>query len=129
MTRINVVHPATLTDKHLLAEYRELPRIFQLAYNASQSKKPWSHKQPADYKLGTSHVLFFYDKLTFLANRQKQIVAECLHRGFKIQFTDCLFEQWRDKIPTYMWKDYNPTSEAIAINLERINKRLSGDKT
>lgn len=145
MTRINLIHPATLTDKHLLAEYRELPRIFQLAYNAYSRNlqmkagksgislyncaKRWEHKQPKEYTLGTGHVTFFYDKLTFLANRQKQIVAECLHRGFQIQFTDCLFEQWRDKIPAYMWKDYKPTSEAIAINLERINKRLSGDKT
>lgn len=28
MTRINVVPVTELTDKHLLAEYRELPRIF-----------------------------------------------------------------------------------------------------
>lgn len=28
MTRINLIHPATLTDKHLLAEYTEL----QIAY-------------------------------------------------------------------------------------------------
>ena len=28
MTRINLINPEKLTDQHLLAEYRELPRIF-----------------------------------------------------------------------------------------------------
>lgn len=125
MTRINVVNVATLSDKHLTAEYRELPRIFALAYKASQSPKPWTNKQPNGYKLGESHVIFFYDKLLFLAKRQKQIIAEMQHRGFNPQFTDCLIEQWRDKIPASYWKDYTPTSEAIAINLERINLRLA----
>ena len=27
MTRINLVHPSQLSDQHLMAEYRELPRI------------------------------------------------------------------------------------------------------
>ena len=31
MTRINVVPPRLLLDEHLLAEYRELPRVFALA--------------------------------------------------------------------------------------------------
>lgn len=79
MNRINVIHPATLTDLHLLAEYRELPRIFALAHKASQSVKPWTNKQPKECKLGESHCLFFYDKLLFLVTRQKQIVAEMLH--------------------------------------------------
>jgi len=28
MTRINLINPEKLTDQHLLAVYRELPRIF-----------------------------------------------------------------------------------------------------
>lgn len=28
MTRVNVVDPSLLSDKHLGAEYRELPRVF-----------------------------------------------------------------------------------------------------
>ena len=128
MTRINVIHPATLTDKHLLAEYRELPRIFALAYKASKSAKPRTHKQPKAYTLGTGHVIFFYDKLQYLAERQKQIIAEMQHRGFKPQFTGCLFEQWGNSIPSGYWKGYTPTNEAIAINLQRINDRLAGIK-
>ena len=34
MTRINVDPPAVLTDEHLLAEWRELPRVLGLALDA-----------------------------------------------------------------------------------------------
>jgi hypothetical protein len=34
MTRINCIDPALLSDKHLGAEYRELPRIFNLVRDA-----------------------------------------------------------------------------------------------
>ena len=129
MTRINVVSVETLTRLHLVAEYKELPRTFALAHKASLSSKPWTARQPKEYKLGESHVLFFYDKLLFLANRQKQLVAEMLKRGYKPQHTECLFAQWQDKIPKAYWKDYTPTAEAVAINQQRINDRLKGIKT
>lgn len=35
MTRINLVDPSTLHTKHLIAEYRELPRVFALAEAAA----------------------------------------------------------------------------------------------
>lgn len=73
MTRINVVPVESLHYKHLCAEYRELPRIFALAHKASLSSRPWTNKQPSSYTLGTGHVLFFYDKLQFLADRHKQL--------------------------------------------------------
>lgn len=129
MTRINVVPVETLTRQHLIAEYRELPRIYSLAYKASLSSKPWMHKQPADYTLGKSHCIFFYDKLSFLAIRHKQLIAEIEKRGYNASLTECLFAQWQGKIPAGYWKDYEPTAQAIQVNVERINKRLSGDKT
>lgn len=129
MTRINVVPVESLTREHLIAEYRELPRIFALAHKASQSPKPWSHKQSKVYTLGTGHMLFFYDKLLFLANRHKALTQEMLNRGYKPNFISSLRDEWQDKIPAGYWKDYSPTPEAIAINLERINKRLAGDKS
>lgn len=55
MTRINCVPVEELTDKHLLAEYRELPRIFNLARAVEDA--------PTEYVLGTGHMKFFYDKL------------------------------------------------------------------
>lgn len=129
MTRINIVPVESLAGSHLCAEYRELPRIYALAHKASQSSKPWTNKQPENYTLGASHCIFFYDKLGFLAKRYAALVAEMLSRGYKPTMTTCLKEQWQDKIPSGYWKDYVPTELAIQINQERIDKRLSGDKT
>lgn len=129
MTRINIVPVESLTREHLIAEYRELPRIFALAHKAILSSKPWTDRQPKSYTLGIGHMLFFYDKLLFLSERHKQLTQEMLNRGYKPSFIGCLYDEWRDRIPVWYWRDYRPTQEAIAINQERINKRLSGDKT
>jgi len=125
MTRVNVVPVESLHRAHLIAEWREIPRILPLAYKASQSSKPWTHKQPSAYKLSTSHVIFFYDKLGYIADRHAQLTAEMIRRGYKPSYTSSLREEWQDKIPAAYWKDYTPTAEAIEINLARINERLS----
>lgn len=119
MTRINLIPPCELCDKHLLAEYRELPRIFHLARPCSDA--------PDKYVLGKGHVKFFYDKLAFLINRQRQIIDECLKRGFKIQHKEVNLVLGSDRIDLY--NDYNPTQEAIALNRARIAERLSKMKT
>lgn len=129
MTRINVVSVETLSRLHLISEYRELPRCFSLAYNTSQSSKPWTDKQPKAYTLCTGHVTFFYDKLGWLAERHKQLTLEMLKRGYKPSFTGCLREEWQARIPQGYWKGYTVTDEALAVNVERIEKRLSGDKS
>lgn len=129
MTRINVVPVETLSRLHLISEYREMPRCFSLAYKASQSNKPWTHKQPKSYTLGQGHVLFFYDKLGFLADRHKQLTAEMLKRGYKPSFTGCLREEWEGSMPKGYWRGYEADSEALRVNQERIDKRLAGDKT
>lgn len=129
MTRINVVPVQSLTRLHLVAEYRELPRVFALAYKASQAPKPWTDKQPKAYCMSTGHVLFFYDKLGYLAERHKQLTQEMIHRGYSPSFTGCLRQEWEKRIPKGYWRFYEPTEEALQINQERIDKRLSGDKT
>lgn len=129
MTRINVVPVSSLAGSHLCAEYRELPRVFALAHKASVSSKPWTDKQPKNFCMGAGHVTFFYDKLGFLAKRHQALVAEMLSRGYKPTMTECLKEQWQDKIPSGYWKDYVPTEDAKRLNQERIDKRLMGDKT
>lgn len=124
MTRINVVPVADLVNLHLLAEYRELPRVFALA--AAASLRPdWRKKQPEAYTLGRGHVLFFYDRLKWLARRHRQLVRELQRRGYEPKFTECLMKQWRPKIDASMWRDYKPTEEAEAANWDRINLRLS----
>lgn len=116
MTRINVVPPQELCDKHLLAEYRELPRVFGLARSCPDA--------PKEYTLGKGHVKFFYDKLWFLVYRFDDIVRECLKRGFNIQYQE-FNRNYLSLIPKPLWKNYTPTPEALALNRARIAERLA----
>ena len=116
MTRINVVPVEELCDKHLFAEYRELPRVFNLARLCPDA--------PKEYTLGKGHVKFFYDKLRFLTNRNKQLIDECLKRGFGITYTTPRTIAHRIMEPE-LYNDYIPTPEALALNRARIAERIS----
>lgn len=117
MTRINCIHPALLTDKHLLAEYRELPRVFALARPAPEA--------PKMYTMGKGHVLFFYDKLAWCYARQHHIVEVLKDRGFRPTFnpTD-LWTTWYPQ-KSELWNAWKPTKRDEEINLQRIRERLS----
>lgn len=126
MTRINVVPVTELTDKHLVAEYRELPRIFGLVRRAvARGVKRDDIEAPDEYVLGKGHVKFFYDKLLWLSWRHVYLVNEMERRGFKPNFRENLRVSFRD-IPTEWWNDYVPTDDARAINRKRIEDRLNG---
>lgn len=123
MTRINVVPPSELSTKHLVAEYRELPRIFGLVEKAVlRGERPDDPRNPTEYRLGTGHVRFFYNKLWFLIDRYHELVAEMYRRGFNPQYatpplggTIGIDDGW--------WQDYSPTEEALALNRQRIAER------
>ena len=124
MTRINVINPTELTDKHLLAEYRELPRIFGAARKWYHDNGYALEQLPQQYVLGKGHMKFFYDKLLFCFNRHFALYAECKNRGFNVQFDP---EDARNSFldaPTILFNDYEPTPEAIRINRQRIAIRL-----
>lgn len=57
MTRVNCIPVQELTVKHLVAEYREIPRLFKLA----RILKP--NEFVPLYTLGAGHCKLFYDKL------------------------------------------------------------------
>ncbi|HUH59438.1 MAG TPA: pyrimidine dimer DNA glycosylase/endonuclease V [Candidimonas sp.] len=119
MTRINCIPVEELSRQHLVAEYRELPRVFALAQKASERNR---FVQPANYTLGTGHVTFFYTRLEYLAKRHAQLVAEMLRRGYKPTFTGSLKDA-HPTIPQGFWADWEPTDEAMAINRARILER------
>jgi len=124
MTRINCVPPSELTNKHLVAEYRELPRIFALARHCNDA--------PKEYCLGTGHMKFFYDKLKYLAHRQCAIVLEMLGRDMNPMYDPlslwALHSDNGGPIPKALWNDWAPDDKALAINRARINDRLNGIK-
>jgi hypothetical protein len=116
MTRINVgIPPANLSTKHLIAEHREIKRI----PNVVRSGRFSMDGQPKEFKLGTGHVKFFYDKLGYLKHRYISLYEECINRGFKV--TNYI-NAW-DDIPICYMGEYKPTDRDISIILQRIKER------
>lgn len=126
MTRINVVPVTELHNKHLLAEYRELPRIFG-ASKKWHARKGRVRDLPKTYRLGKGHVLFFYDKLQWCFARQRALYNECLRRGYDVKHepTNDLI----DWAPPHLLGGYLPTRAALRINRQRIAERLASMKT
>ena len=116
MTRINVsVPPKELSDRHLIAEHRELKRI----PNAIRSGRAVIENIPAKFTLGKGHVKFFYDKQLFLKVRYEQLYSECINRGFKVTYYG---NAW-DGIPDNLMNDYSPTKGDDRIIRKRIKER------
>ena len=116
MTRINLIPVEELSDQHLLAEYRELPRMAKFAGKTVQRKEDI----PVTFTLNKGHMTFFLDKAEFLEQRHADIVEECLRRGINLQdpqpFTmPRIFEQ----------ADWTPSEEEVAVSRERIQEKLS----
>lgn len=128
MTRINVVPPEKLFNLHILAEYRELPRVFTLAAQAAAKGSNWKRRQPLIYTMGPGHVLFFYDRLRWLAERHKLLVAELLARGYEPKFREDLYKKWRKQIPKEYWRDYAPDQAALDANWKRIHLRMKNTR-
>ena len=115
MTRINCVPVQELHYKHLVAEYRELPRVFKLARI--------TRRAPTEYTLGTGHVLFFYDKLGYLYRRQGELYEEMQRRGYKPTYSPAsLYMEYGHK--HWLWNEWEPTPEAMQINRKRLLERM-----
>lgn len=122
MTRINCVPPSELTDKHLIAEYRELPRIFRLARFCPEA--------PAAYTMGKGHLMFFYNKLSYCLHRQRLIVAEMKLRGFNPKYNPMDLWQHHEyaggPIKASLWNSWEPSEKDMLVNRVRIAARLRG---
>lgn len=121
MTRINCgIPPKELTNKHLLAEHREIKRI----PNAVKKGKVDLREIPSNFKLGKGHVKFFYDKLKYLHHRYRDIHDECLRRGFNVT---CFEDAFRG-LPDNLYNDYEPSKRDENIVRDRINDKLKMKK-
>lgn len=144
MTRINLIHPSQLTDKHLLAEYRELPRVFtavrKLVYVPSPrvgdgwEKFKNSNQISDSYVLGVGHVMFFYNKLPWLLKRYRSICYELrTNRGASLSkdiypsvTKDA--QSLIDSLKLDMLEDWQPSPEEMYLNMARICKRSKIEK-
>ncbi|MFW7341668.1 pyrimidine dimer DNA glycosylase/endonuclease V [Pollutimonas sp. H1-120] len=119
MTRINCVPVDELSGPHLVAEYRELPRVFALAKKAA---KRANLNQPDSYTLGKGHLLFFYTRLAYLTRRHGELISEMKRRGYKPSFSGLRRQDFPD-IPDQFWSDWQPTPQALRLNRQRIKER------
>lgn len=125
-----MVEPKELTRQHLIAELRELPRIFTMVKNwRSQGVNYYNFKrvkkQPQEYTLGTGHMVYFGDKLAWLADRYEALCDEWRSRGYNIQQVSR--KDLIEGIDTKFLGGYTVTQQALEINRKRINDRLNGE--
>ena len=121
MTRINVaIPPKELTNRHLIAEHREIKRI----PNMVSSGRAIIKDIPSKFTLGKGHVKFFYNKLGYLKNRYEEIYQECLNRKFNITYYGNAWEN----ISKELMNDYIPTKDDEQIIRQRIKEKLENAK-
>ena len=119
MSRINCgVSVKELTQKHLLAEHREIKRLPNLISRGRYNMK----SIPEEFTLGKGHVAFFYDKLEYVRKRYEELYAECKARGYNIQYYG---DAWNN-IPKEFMNDYTPTKRDEEIIRQRIKEKLEG---
>jgi deoxyribonuclease (pyrimidine dimer) len=118
MTRINVgMPPERLTDRHLMAEHREIKRIPNCVAKGRYSMTGI----PDRFTLGAGHVKFFYPRCGYLLTRYKALHAECLRRGFNV--TD--YSGAWSGVPAALMGDYTETDADRSIIEARIAERLA----
>lgn len=121
MTRVNLVPVEFLANQHLLAEWREIPRIIPLAEKYYLAGKPCS-KIPKTFRMGTGHVMFFYNKLDWIVDRHSLVTAELEKRCYKLSTYEQLnIDHISVVLKSSNWKH---TKEDEKISAERIYSRL-----
>jgi deoxyribonuclease (pyrimidine dimer) len=121
MTRINLVHPKELHNKHLMAEYYELPRVFTAVRKAvEKNKSPSDYSHLTEFRFGAGHVTFFYTRLNFLQTRFSLLVHELLSRNYKIN----RFEIVDRSIPKEWYGIWFPLEADIELSRQRLLTRL-----
>ena len=122
MTRINTIDPRLLLDQHLIAEWRELPRIPNELIKHPQRLK--LELIPSKYTLGKGHVTFFRNKLLWLSKRHKLLCKELDKRGIN---RDPSIGVNLSELPTvlkmFACNDWEPNKEDHYINIERLFER------
>ena len=122
MTRINLLSVSELSDQHLMAEYRELPRIV----NAVICGRLSGAGAPKNYVLGTGHVKFFADKIDFLYTRYTKIWDELIYRGFMLNpdFSPANMAQKIKSASCDISNNYKFSDADILLSRDRIIEKV-----
>ena len=110
MTRINLgIDPTELCDQHLIAEYRELPRMRAFA-QGRLDRYGSTGPRPVEPTLGTGHMAYFIPYGASLQNRYNGLVDEMVYRGFT---------------PNHPWRDYpGAFAQIITPHHEKIGRHI-----
>lgn len=121
MTRINLLPPHCLSMKHLVAEYREITRVFTNVLTKVRKGVTLSDCDiPPKFRLGKGHETFFHNKISFVAKRYNALHHELVSRGGKpdrdlfIEVNESLVD-----IPQEWWGEYTPKPEDIYLSMAR----------
>lgn len=123
LTRINLVPVDELTDQHLFAEYRELPRILtNVRQLIDKGKSVDDINIPNVFTLGKGHMTFFYNKLVFLKRRHEELITELFDRGvYYLSIYDSINIS---EIPEGWCGDYEPEVRDIRLSRERLLDKI-----
>lgn len=118
MTCINLVNPNELPDQLLFIEYRGLPKVFErVRSNLEKGKTLHDLKIPNSYKFGEGHMTFFYNKLKFLVQRQKELSEELIRRGWNISNTEIIDIS---DIPVQFQNNFIPSDDDINLSRDKL---------
>ena len=123
MTRIDIIPVEEMHNKHVVSGVHEITRVYGLARKAQFDIIKGKRKIPEHYCMGQGHVAHFMNKLGFISKRYQELTAEMIRRGFKPN--PISIEELEKGIDRRLFKDYNPTQEALEINRQRIAERLA----
>lgn len=116
MTRINLVKVEELSDQHLIAEYRELPRCLKQNVNIKDA--------PERYTLGKGHVKWASMYPKFLLDRYSKIIKEMEYRGFNARYTcESLIDHIKQNKNDSLMNIYLINDRDLNISKQRILER------
>lgn len=119
MTRFNLIPVTELSDQHLIAEYREIPRIIK-------QEHIYIGDAPDRYVLGKGHVKWAVKHGNFCLTRYYYICEEMKYRGFKVNYPyEDLAKIAEDNQVTWYTENYHPTEEEIELSRNRIIEKIN----
>lgn len=117
MTRINLIPVKELSDQHLIAEYRELPRVIKQKIDISNA--------PEKYCLGKGHVKWAKKHTMFILYRYGEICNEMKHRGFKFNYEwSTLAYYAMQQFGPEIFTTYDVTNKDIKLSRSRIIEKI-----
>lgn len=107
-----------------MAEYRELPMVNAALSRSLSSKSGIRHDLiPKYYTLNRGHVMFFYNKGSWLYDRYMKLITALRDRGYEIN-PDSRVVLWDHFKDNGLFNSWEPDEAAHRINVERLIERV-----